>query len=332
MTALMHAMESAFFLLVAFYCSGIYPFNQERKVDMFEKKKLWMVLAATTLVAACGGGNGGPAPSTGGDSGLGGDSGPGVTPPSSDEVLTGTLSLPNNQLIFNDLLLDRGAYTSEEPSGGIYGQAKGANSAPFQAFGFRVSSTVAGENLGPEEATGRIAISLNERDATVDTGAGEVAEAMQFVLTDVTLSTDANNTLNAAAGENSRIYIYGVNAAGETVNVDFAVPTASNVVRVAPVSEFVGGGGDATTVGLVFDVDAAFAAADAEAQTALQDLAGLSGRFDMNAKFTNVVINDPDGMALTSEPVTVTGSGQPEVSGGTGASGNIWIEELPPGI
>src|SRR5690606_965212 len=120
-------------LVVAFHCLRIYLFNQERKVDMFEKKKLWMVLATAALVAACGGGSGGGSSGGGGGGGGGGNGdGNGNGDPSGDTTLQSYLDMHPDQIIVN-MLLPLSAYeNTDAANGGLFGQAKGSdgNGAP----------------------------------------------------------------------------------------------------------------------------------------------------------------------------------------------------------
>jgi hypothetical protein len=303
----------------------ICPFNQERKVDMFEKKKLWMVLASATLVAACGGGSNGGGGDTGSGGGVGGGGGgdgggdTGGSTPFEETTLQGYLEMGANQLIMDQLLS-----ISDYQGSGIFGQAQGSddNGAPFQTFGLRLNNTVLGE-AGAEGATGRLAINLEEQAGTV--GEGEQAEVVEIMMTGVTLEADDAGTLSASVAEDATMYVYGRTATGEIID-NIAVDVPTNAIRVVPITEAPGGAeqtGD--DVGLLFDLDAAFAAAEGDNATALSQLSTLSGRFDMNFALSAADIHlTGSDEALADQTIGVTNNDLEPVVG-SGAPGNIWI-------
>lgn len=289
---------------------------------MFEKKKLWMMLATAALVTACGGSGGGggdPAPS---------NPGGGSTTP--DPALTGYLQVEEgNNLVFNNMMFPRSVFEDSGASGGIWGQTKGPNSAPLEAFGFVVQDTVQDSTVA-QDAVGRIAFSLTEQAGSVATG--EVAERMQFVLTNVRLATAADGTLSASLTEGAQLHVYGRNAQNEEVSGLVIADIPETVVSLADPSTLVEGGAPvgADSTALIIDLAAAFGAATAEQQTQLEALAALSGRFDMNVTLSAADIRAADGTTeLVGEDITVTGSSESAVSG-SGVSGNIWIDFTHP--
>lgn len=288
---------------------------------MFEKKKLWMILATAALVTACGGGSSGggsdPDPSTP----------PGGTTP---DPLTGYLQIEEgNNLAFNNNLLPRSSFEDDGASGGIYGQSKGANSAPLEAFGFAVQNMVL-ESTEAQESVGRIAFSLTEQAGSVATG--EVEESMQFVLTNVRLASAADGTLSADLTEGAELHVFGRNALNEEVSGLVITDIPATAVRLADPETFteLGNPVGADSTVLIVDLAAAFGAATAEQQTELEALADLSGRFNMNVTLSAADIRAADGTTeLAGEEITVTGSSEDAVSG-AGVSGNIWIDYAHP--
>ncbi len=287
---------------------------------MFEKKKLWMVMATAALVTACGGGSD-PAPVTGGD----GDPPPPIS--STDTKLQNHLVMHPDQIIVN-ALLPLSAYTDTTAAGGgLYGQATGTdnNGAPFQTFGFRIDDAVAaaeGGALVEESATGRLAITLNEMAETV--GTGETAESVSIVLTGVTFTTAADGTLSVSQADDAAMYVSGTNSDGVSFE-NVAVSLPADAISIVPIST-VPNGDASTDVGLIFNLDEAFAAADTEAAAELTQLAGLSGRFDMNFALSTADIHR-SGAALDTQ--TISAPGQADVEG-SGIAGNIWITVTPP--
>ncbi len=285
---------------------------------MFEKKKLWMVLAAATLVAACGGGSD-PAPVTGGGGGGGGGS-------SEDTSLASHLVAHPDQIIVNGLLPVSAYEDTTAENGGLYGQDMGTddNGAPFRTFGLRIDDLAAVTEgaITEETATGRLAITLTERAETVVEG--ETPENVQIAITGVTLATDATGLLTASQAEGATMYVSGTTADGESFE-NVAVTLPANIIRIVPITDVPGGAGAVSDdVALIFDLDAAFSAAEGAAQTDLAKLAALSGRFDMTFALSTADIyrsGEPlDDQTVTAAGQTVTGSGIP---------GNIWITELP---
>lgn len=301
---------------------------------MFEKKKLWMVLASAALVAACGGGSGGGSPIGGGDGSGGnggGDNTGGGSTPANDTTLQSSLVMHPEQIIVNRLLPLSAYMDMDSAGGGLFGQAKGTdnNGAPFQTFGLRIEDTaqaLEGATVGEESATGRLALSLMERAATV--GEGEQPENVQIMLTGVTLSTNAEGVVSASVAEGATMFVSGQTATGETItNVD--VPIPQGAISVVPITSVPGGEGDATgDAGLIFNVDAAFANADAADAAELAKLAPLSGRFDMNFALSAADISR-SGSLVEEQSIGVTGNDMEPVVG-SGIPGNIWVEMVPP--
>lgn len=293
---------------------------------MFEKKKLWMVMATAALVTACGGGSD-PAPVTGGD---------GDPPPvsSTDTKLQNShLVMHPDQMIVNMILPTAAYEETTAANGGLFGQATGTagNGAPFQSFGLRIddiAGVAEGAAVEAESATGRLAISLTERAETVDATAGEVAENVTIILTGVTLSTDATGVVSATQAEGAAMHVSGTNAAGEVIdNIDVTLP--AGVISIVPITDVVGGADDTSgDVGLIFNLENAFAAAEGTDETELGKLAALSGRFDMNFALSAADIHRSDA-ALEGQTITATSTSMANVTG-SGIPGNIWITATPP--
>lgn len=285
---------------------------------MFEKKKLLIALATAAFVAACGGGGGGGGDTSGGTP----NPGPGTGTP--DPSLAGYIQMEsNNHLSFNGNFQTLAAFQD----GGIYGQAKGSagNGAPLQSFGFRIEDTVlsAGDEEleGNDSAVGRLGFSLTERAETVPTGG--FAERMQIVVNGVRLSTDADNVLDAELTTGATMIVTGTSATNQAVGpIEVTIPaTALRVVSDGGIGAV-----------LEFDLEEAFSAATGDNATALQGFAPLAGRFDMNVTLSAADIYSAGATPtrLEGQPVATTGSTNPVT--GSGVSGNIWIETLPPEI
>jgi hypothetical protein len=295
---------------------------------MFEKKKLWMALAAATMVAACGGSDGGGTigDSSGDGGGSGGDNpGGGGTTPFEETTLQGNLEMDSNQLIMDQLL-----QLSDYQGGGIFGQSQGDTGAPFSTFGLRLDDMVQGD-VGEEGATGRLAIRLAEQAETVDETAGEVAELVEIMVTGVTLQADEVGVLSASVADGATMYVYGRTATGEIVD-NIAVDVPAGVISVVPIADAPGGSAapDSDDVGLLFDLDAAFDAAEGDNATALAQLVPLSGRFDMNFALSAANIHLAGSEeALADQSIGVTNNDLEPVVG-SGAPGNIWIGVQPP--
>lgn len=290
---------------------------------MFEKNKLWMALAAATLVAACGG-------SSGGGGGGGDDDDDDDRTPVEESTLQSYLNIQSDQMVVNRLVPIE-AYTSEtlegEPAGGIYGQdvGTGDNGAPFRTFGLRidnVAQAIEGSTVAEETATGRLAISLTERAATV--ADGEQAESMQIMLTGVTLSTNAEGVVSASVAEGATMFVSGQPATGGAVsNIDVAIPAGA--IGVVQATGLDGGEtAQADDVALVFNLDAIFANADEADAAELTKFAPLSGRFDMNFALSAADVYR-DGVLLDAQSISVTGNNMEAVEG-SGIEGNIWIQ------
>lgn len=269
---------------------------------MFERKKLWLMLATTALVAACGGGSGGGTPSSDTTNPPSSGSSPGDTnnpPAAQDQTLTGFLELKANQLIIGEGPVSRTAFEEDR----VFGRATGgvgAEAAPVSAFGFRVGTNVI--DFAPNEtARGRFALSLVEREGTAGIGASESAETMRILLDQVDLSTDANGVLSANVPSTASLQIVATARDGTSIT-ETITNLPADAVSLTPVDP-----ADPTSVGLALDLNSAFGAATDGQRATLQPMEVIRGVFDTGATLSaaRIFTAATGGTELVGPSITV---------------------------
>jgi hypothetical protein len=279
---------------------------------MLMKKNALISIAMVLALAACGGGSdGGDPPQTtnppaGGNPPPGGDN-----PPSNvdDTVMEGHLMLVGDQVLFNGI-----GITLEQFANGAYGFAKGTY-FPLETFGLRLMPT---EMTVPDGQSQRARVAVELVDSAAD---GQ--QAAQMMIDEVDMEVDAAGAWTVSIPPTATLYVFARDAAGQTANIA-VTNLPADLINLTAID------GDSTSNGFTIDLDRAFeqvvAGAPAEDQAVFNSVIGFTGDFNMRTTVSNVEIRSQSGDApLTGASITVTGSGQPAVTG-AGVQGVLQVE------
>jgi hypothetical protein len=286
---------------------------------MFNHKNVLTSLAVAVVLAGCGGGGDTPATVAATTTAAATET-VSPTPPTDntppvvvdESIMTGHLVLVGNQVLFDGIgitteqFADPTTTITPYKGAGAYGFTKGDN-APLQSFGLRVRPEGMAIDAGQTKRA-RLALELKDRAV----GGVQVA---QLLIDQVDISVGATNELTVSVPATAKLYVYVNNSAGQSANLTVSSLPA-DLVKMTTIAD------DSFSSGLTLGLDAAFASVMAAAQgdttklAVFNSLKDFAGEFDMKATVSNVVIQKgSDNTPLVGAPITVTGSGQPAVTG-----------------
>jgi hypothetical protein len=212
---------------------------------------------------------------------------------------TNYLSILNDQINLNGTAYTLGQFTSgltvtgaTQASLDTVGFTCAVNGTPVPADANGVKTTTVGMGLELTDATGRV---------------------LQVEIDTVTISVDASNKISISVPATAKVYIYGKTASGVTANITLN-NVAANSVSVD------------TNNAVSFNMGLLFSKLlGASTSSVFTNLQNVKGTFNVKFVMSTLDLRTQNATPATGLAVSVTGSGQPPVSG-LGVQGIVTIQ------